>query len=58
MSSSEPSSVQTEQQHHRYAGNTIPWYVHLIWISFWIFAVYYTLRFLVPALRIELNSPP
>ena len=29
-----------------------------MWLLFWIFAVYYTLQYLFPALRIELNSPP
>jgi hypothetical protein len=44
-------SVEEEGRHHSYRGNRIPWYVHLIWISFWIFAVAYTLRWLFPAIR-------
>jgi hypothetical protein len=47
-----------EHQFHHYTGNHIPWYVRLLWILFWIFAVYYTFTYLFPALRIELTTPP
>ena len=43
---------------HEHPGNRIPWYVRLVSLLFWIFAVYYTLQYLFPALRIELTSPP
>ncbi len=52
----DPADV--ENQFHHYTGNRIPWYVRLLWILFWIFAVYYTLTYLFPALRIELTTPP
>lgn len=52
------TSPETEQQHLRYAGNAIPWYVHLMWILFWCFAAYYVIKYLFPALRLELLSPP
>jgi hypothetical protein len=54
MSPVERTSAETEHQHHRYVGNAIPWYVRLIWIGFWAFAVYYTIVYLFPALRAEL----
>lgn len=47
-----------EHRFHHYTGNRIPWYVRLLWILFWIFAIYYTLTYLFPALRIELTAPP
>ena len=47
-------STKDENEHHRYSGNEIPWYVRLIWILFWIFAIYYTLVYLFPALQLEL----
>ena len=47
-----------EHRFHHYTGNRIPWYVRLVWVLFWMFAVYYTLQYLFPALRIELTSPP
>ncbi len=50
----DPNSPQAEHQHHHYVGSRIPWYVRLIWIGFWIFAVYYTIQYLVPALRLDL----
>ncbi len=68
MSTTEPSSAppqpaddasaEVEHQFHHYTGNRIPWYVRLLWILFWVFAVYYTLTYLFPALRIELTPPP
>jgi len=47
-----------EGRWHSYVGHHIPWYVRLIWIAFWIFAIYYTITFLFPALRVEIVTPP
>ena len=41
-----------------YVGNRIPWYVRLMWLLFWTFAVYYTLTYLLPALQVEIVTPP
>jgi hypothetical protein len=49
---------EAEHQHHYYVGNDIPWYVRAIWIGFWIFAIVYTIRFLFPAMQIELFHKP
>ncbi len=54
MSEPETTSAEVEHQYHHYTGNRIPWYVRLMWLFFWIFAVAYTIRFLFPALRVEL----
>lgn len=54
----ERQSAETEHQHHRYVGNRIPWYIHLLWIAFWSFAVIYVVVYVFPALRSELLSPP
>ena len=54
----EYAPAEIEHQFHHYTGNRIPWYVRLLWILFWVFAVYYTLSYLFPALRVELTSPP
>ena len=51
-------SPEAENQFHHYRGNVIPWYVRLIWIGFWIFAVVYTVRYLFPNLQSELLTPP
>ena len=54
----ELTTAEEDSCFHNYVGHQIPWYVRLLWILFWIFAVYYTLTYLFPALRIELTTPP
>ena len=43
-----------DKQYHHYVGNAIPWYVRLMWLGFWVLAVYYTIRYLFPAIQTEL----
>jgi hypothetical protein len=52
------SSAQTEHSYHRYVGNRIPWWVRMIWLGFWVFAIYYVVTYLFPSLQSELLSPP
>ena len=54
MSDAEKTQIETDEQFHNYRGNEIPWYVRVIWLGFWIFAIAYTIRFLFPAVQIEL----
>ncbi len=54
----EDTPADKENESHRYAGSAIPWYVHLLWLSFWVFAIAYVIRFLFPAIQGELLSPP
>ena len=54
MSQVEKDSAQAENEYHSYSGNRIPWYVRTIWIGFWVFVVYYTIRYLFPAMQVEL----
>ena len=56
--STENLPADQESRFHRYVGNLIPWGVRLIWIGFWVFAIYYTLQYAIPALQRELVSPP
>ncbi len=67
MTTTEPSAdvpqaaegaAEVEHRYHHYTGNRIPWYVRLLWVLFWVFAIYYTLTYLFPALRVEMTSPP
>jgi hypothetical protein len=60
MSTPESSDRTPEAEHknHRYIGSHIPWYVHLLWISFWCFAIVYTFTYVFPAIQKELLSPP
>lgn len=48
----------SEGRHHTYTGTVIPWYVRLMWLGFWIFAIAYVIQYLLPALQHELTSPP
>lgn len=52
------TTPEMEGRWHTYVGNRIPWYVRLIWLGFWVFAVYYTITYLFPALQVEIVSPP
>jgi hypothetical protein len=54
----ETTSAQAENRFHTYVGNRIPWYVRLMWLCFWVFAVYYVLRYLFPDLQSEILNPP
>ena len=45
------SPPEVESRYHGYVGNRIPWYVRLIWLLFWIFAVYYVIVYLFPPCR-------
>lgn len=51
-------SARREGEFHTYRGSRIPWYVRFIWVMFWCFAVYYTIRYLFPNLQTELFNPP
>jgi len=52
------TSADEEHRHHTYVGHRIPWYVRLIWLLFWCFAIYYVLRYLFPSMQVEFLSPP
>ena len=56
--STDRATAIEEHRYHSYSGNRIPWYVRLIWIGFWIFAVYYVIAYLFPDLQSEIVSPP
>jgi hypothetical protein len=49
---------EEENKNHRYLGSDIPWYVHVMWVIFWLFAITYTLVYLLPKLQPEILSPP
>lgn len=58
MSQPLPGTASEEGTFHRYIGPDIPWYVRLVWLAFWIFAISYVISYLLPALQFELTSPP
>jgi hypothetical protein len=51
-------AAEVERRYHHYTGNRIPWYIRLLWVCFWIFAISYVISYLFPALRGELTNPP
>jgi hypothetical protein len=51
-----PAAV--ENRFHSYVGNRIPWYVRLMWLCFWVFAVYYVITYLFPDLQTAIFNPP
>lgn len=52
------TTVEQEHQLHDYVENRIPWYVRLIWVLFWVFAIYYTIAYMFPAIQVELFEKP
>jgi len=51
---SNETPVGTEKKYHKYVSNDIPWYVRVLWLGFWVLAVVYTVRFMFPAIQLEL----
>ncbi len=58
MTTSEQANAEMESQNHTYSGHVIPWYLRLIWLGFWAFAIVYVVKYLLPALQSELLTPP
>jgi hypothetical protein len=36
----------------------IPWYVRGLWLLFWLFAIYYGIKYFLPAIQSELLKAP
>ena len=58
MNTLDTRTPEVEKKHHRYIGSNIPWYVHLIWVGYWCFAMYYILTYLFPEVRNEFQQAP
>lgn len=58
--STDPDSgaPENEAKFHTYSSHTIPWYVRLIWVIFWIFAIGYVVQNFLPAIQRDLLTPP
>lgn len=57
-SSTSPRAPEQELRYHTYVSHVIPWYVRLIWLVFWIFAIGYVVAYFLPAIQTELLTPP
>ena len=51
------TTPEQENVYHQYTGNAIPWFLRVIWIIFWCFAIAYVILWLIPSLQSELLSP-
>ncbi|WP_010583768.1 hypothetical protein [Schlesneria paludicola] len=56
--SPEKNTPDDELNYHTYSSHVIPWYVRLMWLIFWIFAIGYAITYFLPAIQSELLSPP
>lgn len=52
------TTPEQEEHFHDYRGSAIPWYVRLMWLGFWLLAIYYVVTYLIPAMQAELIAPP
>lgn len=50
-------SPELESKHHTYRSSVIPWYVRGAWLLFWIFVVYYSITYFLPAIQNEAFFP-
>jgi hypothetical protein len=51
------TTPEQENTYHQYTGNAIPWFVRVIWIVFWCFAITYVILYLIPSMQSELLTP-
>ena len=58
MSHESSPAGDAEAQHLTYTSNVIPWFVRLMWVVFWMFAIGYAISFFLPAIQRELVTPP
>jgi hypothetical protein len=42
---------EEEARYHTYVTHRIPWFVHLMWVAFWIGLVWYVVWYAIPAAR-------
>ncbi len=45
------SSAKEEGKFHTYATHRIPWYVHALWISFWLAWIWYVVQYVIPSVK-------
>ncbi len=51
-------SPEQDLRYHTYLSHVIPWYVRMMWVVFWIFAIAYAISYFIPAFQTEIISPP
>ena len=61
MSAADNTPPETENQYHTYVTHRVPWFIHVLWVGFWILAIWYVLTYLFPIIPSEIRnvkSPP
>ncbi len=58
MTKPENTTPESENSNHTYVTHHIPWYVHLIWVGYWVLCLSYILYYQFPIITKELLSPP
>jgi hypothetical protein len=48
MSRPPDTSVQEDRSFHTYTTHHIPWYVRLMWVGFWVGAIWYVVKYAIP----------
>lgn len=54
----ENTPPEVENQYHDYRTHRVPWYVHLLWVGFWILCIWYILYYQFPIIPDEIRNPP
>jgi len=48
MSRTVDSTAKTDRTFHTYSTHHIPWYVRLMWVGFWVGAIWYVVKYAIP----------
>jgi hypothetical protein len=58
MNETDNPPPEQENQFHTYVTHRVPWFIHALWLGFWILAIWYVLTFQFPVIPTEFKSPP
>ena len=45
------STAEQDRQYHTYTTHRIPWYIRMMWIAYWIAAVWYVIKYAIPTAK-------
>jgi hypothetical protein len=51
MSESPNMPPEKDREYHTYTTHRIPWYVRGMWAGFWVGAIWYFVKFVIPMAR-------
>jgi len=41
-------TAQADRAFHTYTTHHIPWYVRLLWVGYWVAAIWYVVKYAIP----------